>query len=142
MANKDATDLFSKTLHMSEYGHGWNEDYGPVNMNGVQIADVVRLGRIPAGVRVQSGEVRFGAAGASVTCSIGYAPADGTTPAADAAGFVAAGQSMTSAGTIRFVKDPITFDKDVFLTVTIAGAAVTGSPTIVGVVNGKVVGIK
>ncbi len=91
------------------------------------IAGVAQVMKIKAGTKVFGARAINAALGASTTLSMGFTPvraSDG--PAADAAYFKTA-TSTSSAGVILangFV--PITFDFDVYLTLTVGGGAATG----------------
>ena|SRR6266511_2338657 len=114
--------------------------FGQITLAAAQIADVVRLCVIPAGAKVYDVALINAALGASVTGSVGYAPVDGVNPAASAAAFIAAGTALTAAAKTRSTNAPVKFDYDVYLTLTIAGAAATG--LVDGIVEYESVGLK
>lgn len=98
----------------------------------LQIADVVRLGILPKGLRMEDCLATISVAFAgSTTCSLGFAYVDGIDLAApyaqDAAYFIAATQSLASTALVRKtgIKAPMTLQKDAYLILTLAGAAQT-----------------
>lgn len=105
-------------------------------------ADVVRLVRIPAGTRVSAVQIQcddIDTNGAPTALfRAGYAPCDGADPAASDNYFAAAGQTtLQSGGRLNCSFKPITFEKDVWLTVTINTASATfAAGDIAGVVIG------
>jgi len=140
--NVTAADLFSKTLHMAEYGNATKEDYGPLALTGVLQTEKAYVGIIPAGTRVTDVRVITSATlGAATTLSLGYEPVDGSDPAADATYWFNATAS-TSALNATSASLPKTFDKPVKIVATVGGGNVAASPTITVVVDGKAVGVK
>lgn len=132
LANIDSATL-NKNNFMQAFGDGVHLD-GKVSLSAnPTAADVIRVMKIPAGTKVQSillGNDDLDSNGApTIVFSMGYAPAvaaDG--PAANATYFAAAGQTQLQAankGTIYANFDPITFDKDVYLTLTVGTASAT-----------------
>jgi len=108
----------------------------------LQIADVVRLGILPAGMTLMdSNNIVSDAFTAATTGSIGFLYKDGVDSAAvpqDAAYFVSALDTATAAHTRKTgVKAPVVLPKDAYLTVTIGGAAHAA----VGVLDVIVLGI-
>ena len=94
----------------------------------VQVADVLRLGIIPAGFQMQDALVIISDAfTGSTTASIGFAYCDGVdvTAAAQDAAYFASALATSSTGVSRKtgVKAPIKLPKDAYLILTIAGAA-------------------
>lgn len=89
------------------------------------IADVIRFGTVAAGVKVLDLSVLVPATTADLTASVGWAYVDGS--AADADAFIAAGTSLAAVGRVRANVGtlPIVFAKPAYLTMTIAGAALT-----------------
>jgi hypothetical protein len=96
-------------------------------------ADVLRIMRIPAGTKVEALIVAADDCDSNGTptfvVSIGYAPVNSNDgPTASAAYFAAAGQTFLETGTSGLVYrkfDAITFEKDVYLTMTVGTAAAT-----------------
>lgn len=109
----------------------------------LQIADVVRLGVIPAGTTIHDAQIIISAAfTALTTAGVGFAYVDGVDSAAvpqDAAYFVAAtGLALAAVGVSRktTTKAPITLPKDAYVTLTLAGAAQAGAGIIDVIVEG------
>lgn len=96
-------------------------------------ADVIRVMKIPAGTRVSAlmlGNSDMDTNGApGFVFGIGYAPVvSGDGPTASAAYFAAAGDTSfqaANAGKLYHNFAPITFEKDVYLTMTVGTAAAT-----------------
>lgn len=95
-------------------------------------ADVIRVMRIPRGSKVTALVIANGDLDTNgvptFVHSIGYAPCDGSNPAANATYFAAAGQTNLQAandGKLYANFAPITFDYDVWLTMTVGTAAAT-----------------
>jgi hypothetical protein len=89
------------------------------------IADVIRFGTVAAGVKVLDLSVLVPATTADLTAQVGWAYVDGS--AADPDAFIAAGTSLAAVGRVRANVGtlPIVFAKPAYLTMTIAGAALT-----------------
>lgn len=108
----------------------------------VQVADVVRLGTIPAGFNLLDALVNVSDAfTAATTASIGFLYTDGvdsTTVPQDAAYFASAlATDATSITRKTGIKAPVTLPKEAYLTLTIGGAAHAA----VGVLDVNVIGI-
>lgn len=94
----------------------------------VQVADVVRIGILPAGMTLMDSNIVVSDAfTAATTASIGFLYKDGVDSTAvpqDAAYFVSALDTATAACTRKTgVKAPVVLPKDAYLTLTIGGAA-------------------
>lgn len=125
------------------FGNHWLGQFAMATTAGVlvdsnqstalQVADVVRLGIIPAGTTLHDITAIISAAfAATSTASVGFAYADGVDSTAvpqDAAYFLAAGTALSAVAVLRKTntKSPITLPKDAYLTVTLAGVAQTGN---------------
>jgi len=111
-------------------------------------ADQVNLVRIPAGTRVTSVAIQGDDLDTNGTPTIvfrvGYAPCDGSDPTADDDYFAVAGQTTLQAGgRLQCAFEPITFEKDVWLTVTVNTASATfAAGDIFGIVQGIALGPK
>lgn len=141
MANIDSSTL-NKNDFMQAYGDGDTIE-GQVALAAAPLAaDVIRVMKIPAGNKVSAvlvGNGQLDSNGTPLfTTSMGYAPvvaADG--PAASPAYFKAAGDT-----TLRSAQDgkvycnfaPITFEKDVYLTITVGAAPATFAAASINVV--------
>jgi len=95
---------------------------------GIALGDVVRLGIIPAGMRVHDSQVIVSDAfTALVTANLGFAYVDGvdsaTVPQSDT--YFGSGLVLNAVGRLRnaTTNAPVTFPKDVYLIATTAGAA-------------------
>lgn len=111
--------------------------------------DVVNLVRIPAGTRVGAVQIQADDLDTNGTPTFvfraGYAPCDSTSSlAAVTTYFAAAGQTTAQAGgRLDCSFKPITFEEDVYLTVTVNTAAATfAAGDICGIVIGAAVGPK
>jgi hypothetical protein len=138
-------DVYSDTyqagnLFASDKGNAWTEDLAFAK-SGVVNTDKLYFGVIPAGVRVTGVKLVNAAAGASTTLSLGFEPVDGTTPTANLTAFFTT-QAISSAGAPVSTVAPITFEKPVKLVGTVGGANFTGSPALVVVLTGEMVGAK
>lgn len=150
LANIDSATL-NKNVFMQAYGEGLHYD-GKVSLAAnPTAADVIRVMKIPAGTKVQaillSNDDLDSNGAPTIVFSMGYAPvvaADG--PVAAPAYFAAAGQTQlqsASKGTWYGNFDPITFDKDVYLTMTVATASATfAAGAIWALVEGIARGVK
>lgn len=132
MANVDSTTL-NDNKFMQAFGDGTHPN-GKLSLTAnPTAADVLRIMRIPAGTEVSAlliGNTDMDTNGApTFVVSIGYAPVNADDgPTASAAYFAAAGQTILQAandGKVYANFDPITFDKDVYLTMTVGTAAAT-----------------
>lgn len=144
MPTIDNTSLIQQVPHAGEYGNRsvWGPEF-PFAQAGVLNGDLLRVARVPAGARVDEFTAIFDDCGTGVTASFGYAPvnaADG--PSAVANYWGNAVDVATAAGSFRSAAHPITFDYDVYLTVTVGGANFTGSPKITLIAKGVATGTK
>ena len=106
------------------------------------VADVVRLGVLPAGFRMDDSQLIISDAfTASVTCSLGFAYVDGVDSAAvpQSATYFGTALSLATAARLRNANTvaPITLPKDAYLIMTIAGA----NNAVVGVADFFVEGV-
>jgi hypothetical protein len=144
MATVDNTSLPQQVPFAGEYGNKsvWGPKT-PFAQASVGIGDVLRICKIPAGARVDDLKLVFDDCGTSMTIKIGYAPvnsADGPSAVDD---YWGTGVDVaTAAGAHRSIAHPILFDYDVYVTVTVATAAFTGSPKLSVVASGEYVGTK
>lgn len=122
------------------YGNAFKKSYTAAKV--AQIADILYLGRIPAGTRVTDVNLILAAGPASATCKIGYTPVSpNTLPAAVDNYWFAAATQLTAAGITASPAQPITFTYDVDIIATIAGAATNGSAITV-TVSGEILGVR
>lgn len=122
------------------YGNAFNESFTATSV--AQIADILFLGRIPAGTRVTRFDLVLATGPASATCKIGYQAADGSgNPATVDNYWFTAGTGLTTAARTASIAQPIEFKRDVDIIATIAGAATNGSAITVDV-GGVVLGVK
>jgi len=140
------------------YGNSWMQRYNlTTNASGVlvdsdqataiAIADVVRLGIIPAGIELQSvTTIISDAFTASTTCKLGFAYVDGVDSTAvpqNDAFFLVAGASLATAARLAAtgVSAPVTLPKDAYLILTNAGAAHASVGIVDFIVHGQSVGV-
>lgn len=141
MATKDSDFIKSQPFH-GEQGNCsvW---YGEYAKASVGIGDVLRMCVIPAGAVVDDMKFVFDDCGTGMTAKVGYSPvnsADGPSAVDD---YWATGVDIaTAAGVNRSSAHRIRFDFDVYVIVTIATAAFTGSPKIAVVARGEYQGTK
>lgn len=122
------------------YGNAFKKSFTAEKV--AQIADVLYLGRIPAGTRVTDVTLIIATGPASATCKIGYTPVSpNTSPAAVDDYWFAAGTGLTTNAATPSKSQPITFAYDVDIIATIAGAA-TNASKITVVVGGEILGVK
>ena len=113
------------TLETGSSGEVSNRD----STTAVAIADVVKIGVIPAGFTILDLLATITTAWtASVTAKLGFAYVDGEDSTAvpqDDDFFIAAGQSLATAAIVRKTATtaPVTLPKDAWLILTTAGAA-------------------
>lgn len=150
MANVDSTTL-NKNDFMQAFGNAVQLDGKLTLAANPAAADVLRIMKIPAGTKVSKLVVANDDLDSNVAptaaVSIGYAPVvAGDGPAANAAYFAAAGQIILQSandGKAYNKFDPITFDKDVYLTMTVGVASATfAAGSIWATVQGEARGIK
>lgn len=148
MATFSAIDLNTKARHMGGHGNAVVV-HGSVTPTAGASGDVYKPMRIPAGVYVTDVDIvndDLDSNGAPlIACKIGYEPvnsADG--PTADDDYFVAAGSTiLRSAARTALNFQPIKFEKDVFVTVTLSAAAATfASGKVTAIVKGDGEGVK
>ena len=146
MATHSATDLNSKPLPMGGYGNSAMV-YGTVTPSSGAAASVYRPVRIPAGMtvtglRIHNADLDTG--GTAFAVKIGYTPvnaADG--PEADDDYFSAAVTHLSAAALNDYRFDPIKFEKDVYVDLTVTVAATTfAAGKITAIVTGEATGVK
>lgn len=132
MANIDSATL-RKNDFMQAFGNAVVADGVVALAANPTAADVIRVMLIPAGTKVNALMVGNGDLDSNgvptLVVGIGYAPVvAGDGPTASAAYFQAAGDTVlqaANAGKLYCNFAPITFDKDVFLTMTVGTASAT-----------------
>lgn len=100
-------------------------------LDGAAAADVIQFAIIPKGSAIFDGYFTTNAANAGATVSVGWAAVDGSDSDPDA--FVAAGTSIATAGAHRFNAGAISragLPVDAYLTMTVAGAAISAATDI------------
>lgn len=140
------------------YGNSWMQRYNlTTNASGVlvdsdqataiAIADVVRLGILPAGVEYHSvTTIISDAFTASTTFKLGFAYVDGVDVTAvpqDDDFFIIAGASLATAARLAAtgIAAPVTLPKDAYLILTNAGAAHASAGVADFIVQGQSVGV-
>jgi hypothetical protein len=149
MATFDAVDLNSKNVFSSGPSGNAVVHSGKIVASAAANGDIFRLMRIPAGTRVDQvivGNDDLDTNGAPTAASkLGYTPVNASDgPAASDAYFAAAGQTWLQAAGVRLCNfDPIVFDFDVYLILTMTAASATfAAGTIRATAIGENVGIK
>lgn len=147
MASHNAPDLYTKNLHLGEFGNGF-VGWGAVTPTAGALNDVYRPMRIPGGAEIYDLIINFpdmDTGGTAFAVKIGYEPvnsADG--PVADDDYFSVA--TTVLSGTtkeLRCIFRPIKFERDVNVILTVTVAATTFvSGEIVAKAYGNNVGIK
>jgi hypothetical protein len=146
MATFSATDLNTKARFMGGYGNAVIV-YGTVSPTAGASADVYRPLRIPAGMVVCGLDIvndDLDTGGTAMSASIGYAPVDSDGPTASAAYFSATGTFLTAAGRKVCAFQPIKFEKDVYITLTLTVAATTFATglLVTAIAKGQAEGVK
>ena len=148
MATYNAADLNTRNRHMGGYGNAVVV-YGSVTPAGGLLGDVYRPVIIPAGMDVTDVDIVNDKLDSNVTqtlaVKIGFAPVNAVDgPAAVDDYFAAAGNvSLRAAGRTPLAFQPIKFEKPVFLTFTLTGAAATFvSGKVTAIVKGDGIGVK
>ena len=145
MATFSATDLNTKARFMGGYGNAVIV-YGSVTPTAGALADVYRPLRIPAGMLVTDLDIvndDLDTGGTAMSAKIGYAPVDSDGPTASDAYFSATGTYLTAAGRKVCAFQPIKFEKDVYVTLTLTVAATTfASGAVTAIAKGQAEGVK
>lgn len=110
---------------------------------GVLTGDVLRIQKLPAGARIDEHKLVFADCGTGMTVKIGYEPVNSADGPAAVDDYWGSGVDVaTAAGASRSSAHPITFDYEVYVTVTVASADFTGSPKLTSVASGEATGTK
>lgn len=159
MATVTKKFLRQEQSHAGAFGNRWAQTYSfETNASGVfvnsdlatavQIGDVVRLGILPGGLRLDDALVIISDAfAATTTYKLGFAYADGVDVTAvpqDDDYFIVAGTASSSAARTaanNTAVRPVTLPKDAYLILTRAGAADSAVGIMDVVVKGQMVGI-
>ena len=160
MATITKKNLRNERSHAGAFGNRWSQVYSfETNASGyfvnsdtpaaaVGIGDIVRLGLLPAGVRLEDGTVLISDAfAASTTYKLGFAYTDGVNSTAvpqDDDYFIVAGTASSSAARTaanNTAVRPLTLPKDAYLILTNAGAAHSAVGIMDVVVKGTLVGV-
>lgn len=140
MANVFAADATNKLLHTGEYGNTVTYVYeADLAANS---ADVIFMGKIPAGIRVTGLRLKTEDTGSTSTLDVGYAPADGAAPSAVANYWFNDVDTSGAAYDGSSTAGPIRFERDVWLQVLVNAANLTGTPLIQIIVTGVNEGVK
>jgi hypothetical protein len=133
------------------FGNAWCGDDAATPPAALTTADTIDLIRIPRGVRLTELFKTNGDfdTGTTLQYSLGYRPVDadmGPPPVANYFGSALTDlqAAVTGAAPTRYAFPPITFDQDVFITLTPTANAtgVAGTPTITVYARGEMVGGK
>lgn len=146
MATFNAVDLNTKARHMGGYGNAVVA-FGSVTPTAGASGDVYRPVRIPAGMLVTHLDIvndDLDTGGTAMSAKIGYEPVNSSDgPAANDAYFSATGTFLTAAGRKVCAFQPIKFEKDVYVTLTLTVAATTfAAGAVTAVVTGQAEGVK
>jgi len=144
MATFNAPDLTSKARFMGGYGNGVVV-FGTVTPTAGANGDVYRPVIIPAGMLVTDLDIVNDDldTGSALSGKIGYAPVNADGPTAVDDYFSATSTFMTAAGRKVCAFQPIKFEKDVFVTVTMTVAATTfASGKVTAIAKGQAEGVK
>jgi hypothetical protein len=144
MATFNAPDLTSKARFMGGYGNGVVV-FGTVTPTAGANGDVYRPVIIPAGMLVTDLDIVNDDldTGSALSGKIGYAPVNADGPTAVDDYFSTTSTFMTAAGRKVCAFQPIKFEKDVFVTVTMTVAATTfASGKVTAIAKGQAEGIK
>jgi len=145
MATFSAVDLNTKPRFMGGYGNAVIT-YGSVTPTAGALADVYQPLRIPAGMLVTDLDIvnaDLDTGGTAMSAKIGYAPVDSDGPTADDDYFSATATFLTAAGRKVCAFQPIKFEKDVYITLTLTVAATTfASGVVTAIAKGQAEGVK
>lgn len=130
MANLDALDLNTRGMHSAAYGDSVTHEGTCTTVAATANGDVLRLVRIPAGTRInevvlQNDQVDSNG-GPTIQGKLGYTPVDAANgPAAVDNYWFAAGVMLRTKAATTFPAQPITFEFDVWVILTITAAIAT-----------------
>lgn len=148
MATYDATDLNSRPLHTGPYGNSVIHKGGAVTAAAAN-ADIFRLVRIPAGTEVDEVVIQhdqIDSNGApTLTAKIGYTPVNSSDgPAASDAYWAASAAFGRTKAAVLCAAQPIKFEYDVWLIVTLTAnpATLVTTANMTAVVKGQTIGTK
>jgi hypothetical protein len=136
MANIYASDYNKKPLSSGNKPQGYNESYKHTLAANAAIGDVIYLGKIPAGVEINSGALTH-SADADSSLSIGYIPEGG---AAVPEAFLSA-TALATAGRKNFDKHPVVLNVPSDLIATVSGGVLNSGTVLSVVTAGKGIGV-
>ena len=140
-----ATDLTSKLLHVGPFGNGWSAD-GKVTPTALAASDTLKPLRIPGGIRLDFLRINaddLDSGTPDLAFNIGYTPVDGSSPTENLTYFASASTVGAAAGHLECRFDPITFQKDVDIILTVSTAAATfQAGDIIAIAKGQNLGVK
>jgi len=145
MATFKAVDLNTKSRMMGGYGNGL-VIYGSVSPTAGASGDVYYPTRIPAGMVITQLDIvndDLDTGGTAMSASIGYEPVNATDgPTANTTYFSATATFLTATGRKSCVFQPIKFEKDVYITLTLTVAATTfATGAVTAIATGQAEGI-
>ncbi len=120
MAEVNRQDIDSRLTHTGVSGD-LNRAWFPIPINAAAVADVVFIGKIPAGSIVSGLRIDFDALGGGTTLDVGYQNDDAT-----ATDFFFSAEATASVGQAEVKTRPIMFEKDTYLIATVGGGEITG----------------
>lgn len=140
-------DLTTKLLHVGPFGNGWSQD-GSVTFTATDVADTGKVMRIPGGIRLDTLRLNVDDldTATGIVLNVGYTPVR-TTPTENLTYFLATGDTgddiAQAGGLLECQFDPITFQEDVDIIVTVDTASTTHQTGDVKVVaKGQNIGVK
>lgn len=122
------------------YGNAYNKSFTATKV--AQIGDIIVLGRIPAGTIINDFDLVNATGPASITGRVGYRAADGSgTPATVDNYWFPTGTGLTTNARTQSKAQPITFNADVDVILTVEAAASNAS-AISAVAHGEMLGVR
>ena len=127
MANLNKT-VADRTPVVALPSGGLQGAYFEYEASGAAIGDVIYMGRCPQGARFVRAKLFFDDLGSGVTADLGYTTADNNGDlVADDNYFLDDEDVATAAGSATWEDWPFKLDEPVYLILTIAGGAATGT---------------
>jgi len=140
MANVFAPDAITKILHTGDHGNAVQYVYEVAKAGNA--ADVIYMGKIPAGIRVTAVQIIAEDTGTGNTLDVGYAPADGAAPVAAPSYWWNDLDVASAAVDAVSAAAPIRFERDVWLQILVNAKNFTGTPKLTLIVTGINEGVK
>jgi len=146
MADFQAVDLVTKPLHVGPFGNGWSAD-GSVAFTASGAGDTGKPLRIPGGVRIDQLTINADDLDSNgtptIALDIGFTPVDGVSPAEDLTFFAAADAVAEAGGLLQCDFEPITFERDVDIIITVETVSATHqNGNVTAIAKGQNIGVK